>query len=261
VNVDDPYGEILSARIAASGLARWTFAVEYGADVCAREIERTATGMRFRLVEDREGARFDATVDLQLIGRFNVANALAAAATARAAGFTFDDVVVGLSQPVVVPGRVERIDAGQPFAVYVDYAHTPDALARVLDAAREHAQRDVIAVFGCGGDRDRAKRPLMGRMVAERADLAVLTSDNPRSEDPDAIAAEVLPGLHEGRARVLVELDRRAAIAAALHAATDGSVVVIAGKGHETGQTIGDVTIPFDDRTVAREELGALGWS
>ncbi len=187
---------------------------------------------------------------------------MAAAATARAAGFSLETVAAGLGEPLVVPGRFERVDAGQPFPVLVDYAHTPDALARVLAAARPLAGRDgrVICVFGCGGDRDRAKRPLMGRAVATGADVAVLTSDNPRSEDPRAIADAVLPGLTDGPAVVTVELDRRAAVATALAAARAGDVVVLAGKGHESGQTTGGRTVPFDDRVVAREELGALGW-
>jgi UDP-N-acetylmuramoyl-L-alanyl-D-glutamate--2,6-diaminopimelate ligase len=202
-------------------------------------------------------------VHLGLIGTFNLSNALAAAATARAAGFDLETVAAGLAQPLVVPGRFERVDAGQPFSVLVDYAHTPDALARVLAAARPltSAGGRVICVFGAGGDRDSAKRPLMGRAVAAGADLAVLTSDNPRSEDPQAIADAVLPGLADGPASVRVDLDRRAAIAGALADARAGDVVVIAGKGHETGQTFTrNRTVPFDDRAVAREELGALGW-
>jgi len=168
-----------------------------------------------------------------------------------------------LSEPLIVPGRFERVDAGQPFPVLVDYAHTPDALSRVLAAARPltGAGGRVICVFGCGGDRDSAKRPLMGRAVAAAADVAVLTSDNPRSEDPQSIADAVLPGLADGLAAVTVELDRRAAIAVALAEARAGDVVVLAGKGHETGQTFTrNRTVPFDDRTVAHEELGALGW-
>jgi UDP-N-acetylmuramoyl-L-alanyl-D-glutamate--2,6-diaminopimelate ligase len=168
-------------------------------------------------------------------------------------------VVAGIEAPLVVPGRFETVDGGQPFTVLVDYAHTPDALARVLDAARPVARGRLLVVFGCGGDRDRDKRPLMGRVAGQRADLAVLTSDNPRSEDPEAIAAAVTPGLREGAVTLVVELDRRAAIRYALSDASPGDVVVIAGKGHETGQTAGGVTTPFDDRVVAREELEALG--
>jgi UDP-N-acetylmuramoyl-L-alanyl-D-glutamate--2,6-diaminopimelate ligase len=261
VNVDDPRGVELRGRATDDGLDVWTYAVDDPtADVGATAVTFGPTATRAAIVDRRSAV--EAVVELPLVGSFNLANALGAAATARAAGIPFDAVVVGLGDPVVVPGRVERIDAGQPFAVLVDYAHTPDALARVLSAARPLARPGgrVLCVFGCGGDRDPGKRPLMGAAVAEGADVAVLTSDNPRSEDPQAIADAVLPGL-SGARTVRVELDRRAAIADALDDAEPGDVVVIAGKGHETGQTAHDITVPFDDRVVAREELGALGWS
>jgi UDP-N-acetylmuramoyl-L-alanyl-D-glutamate--2,6-diaminopimelate ligase len=261
VNVDDPRGVELVARATADGIDVWTFAVDDArADVGATDVDFGVRGTRATILDRRHGAH--APVELPLVGAFNVANALAAAATALAGGFDFDAVVGGLGDPVVVPGRFERVDAGQPYAVLVDYAHTPDALARVLAAARPLAGRAgrVLCVFGCGGDRDPGKRPLMGQAVARGADVAVLTSDNPRSEDPQAIADAVLPGLADARA-VRVELDRRAAIAGALADARDGDVVVIAGKGHETGQTAQGRTLPFDDRVVAREELEALGWS
>jgi UDP-N-acetylmuramoyl-L-alanyl-D-glutamate--2,6-diaminopimelate ligase len=261
VNLDDERGASLVQRSRAEGLDVWTYAVgDAAADVGATSIELGVRATRATLLDRRSGA--DAVVELPLVGSFNLANALAAAATARAAGFPFDVVAAGLVEPVVVPGRLERVDAGQPFAVLVDYAHTPDALGRVLAAARPLAGEGgkVVCVFGCGGDRDVAKRPLMGQAVAAGADVAVLTSDNPRSEDPQAIADAVLPGLAAAR-EVHVQLDRRAAIAAALASARDGDVVVVAGKGHETGQTAGGRTLPFDDRVVAREELEALGWS
>jgi UDP-N-acetylmuramoyl-L-alanyl-D-glutamate--2,6-diaminopimelate ligase len=260
VNVDDAHGRVLGERATRAGLDVWTYAVDDpGADLGAVDVSYGARATRARLVDRRDGV--DAVVDLPLVGSFNLANALAAAAAARAAGFGLDAVFAGLADPVVVPGRVERVDAGQPFAVLVDYAHTPDALTRVLGAARSLAGPDgrVVCVFGAGGDRDAAKRPLMGAAVAAGADVAVLTSDNPRSEDPRAIADAVLPGL-DGAAEVQVELDRRAAIAAALSVAAPGDVVVVAGKGHETGQTANGLTVPFDDRVVAREELEALGW-
>ncbi|MDQ1532246.1 MAG: UDP-N-acetylmuramoyl-L-alanyl-D-glutamate--2,6-diaminopimelate ligase, partial [Actinomycetota bacterium] len=168
-----------------------------------------------------------------------------------------DAIVTGLSTPLVVPGRMERIDNDRGLEVLVDYAHTPEALEQAIAAARSIAEPDgrVIVVFGCGGDRDRQKRPKMGA-AAERADLAVLTSDNPRSEDPAAIAADVVAGVPERR--LVVQLDRRAAIRDALAIAHVGDVVLIAGKGHEQGQISAGVTVPFDDRTVAREELEAL---
>jgi len=261
VNVDDAHGVELAARATRDGIDVWTYAVDDpSAVVGATDVVFGATGTRATIVDRRSG--ISAVVDLPLVGPFNLANALAATATARAAGFGFDAVVAGLGDPLVVPGRFERIDGGQPFAVLVDYAHTPDALARVLAASRPLAGSGgrVICVFGCGGDRDPGKRPLMGAAVAAGADVAVLTSDNPRSEDPQAIADAVLPGL-AGARDVRVELDRRVAIAGALADAGPGDVVVIAGKGHETGQTFAQRTEPFDDRVVARAELEALGWS
>jgi UDP-N-acetylmuramoyl-L-alanyl-D-glutamate--2,6-diaminopimelate ligase len=212
-----------------------------------------------RLAAELSGAiTFDAASDpldaaLPLRGRFNRANALAAAAAARALGVDEDAIRHGLEAVEVVPGRFEPVDEGQPFTVVVDYAHTPDALEAVLESARELARGRVICVFGAGGDRDREKRPLMGRVVAELADEALVTSDNPRSEEPAAIAAEVVDGLD-----LDVELDRRRAIERALESAGDGDVVVIAGKGHEQGQEIGGRRIPFDDREVARDALRRL---
>ncbi|HEX2040421.1 MAG TPA: UDP-N-acetylmuramoyl-L-alanyl-D-glutamate--2,6-diaminopimelate ligase [Acidimicrobiales bacterium] len=196
-------------------------------------------------------------VRLRLGGSFNRENAACAAAVAEVLGVPRHVVVAGLEAVESVPGRFERVDAGQPFAVVVDYAHTPDALAQVLAAAREEAAGRVVVVFGCGGDRDRAKRPLMGRVAVEGGDLAILTDDNPRSEDAADIRAAVLAGVPHGRS-VMVEPDRRAAIRLAVREAGAGDVVVIAGKGHETGQTFGTTTLPFDDRVVAREELEAL---
>ncbi len=190
-------------------------------------------------------------VGLKLKGRFNVENALAAAAAARLLGAGDEAVATGLATVPGVPGRFERVDEGQPFAVIVDYAHKPGALEHVLRTARELASGRLICVFGCGGDRDRGKRPQMGRIVWELADRAILTSDNPRSEDPAAIAAEVLAGAPE----LEVEPDRAAAIALAIASAAAGDVVVIAGKGHEQGQEIAGVVHPFDDREVAREAL------
>jgi UDP-N-acetylmuramoyl-L-alanyl-D-glutamate--2,6-diaminopimelate ligase len=177
------------------------------------------------------------------------------------AGVDLDAAVAGVAALSGVPGRMERVDVGQPFSVLVDYAHTPDSLENVLRAARRLAgDRQVLVVVGCGGDRDRAKRPLMGRAAAELADVAVLTSDNPRSEDPLAILDAMMAGARGvAGARVAVEVDRRAGIAAALAAASPGDVVVIAGKGHEPYQELADHTIDFDDRLVARELLAGRG--
>jgi UDP-N-acetylmuramoyl-L-alanyl-D-glutamate--2,6-diaminopimelate ligase len=194
-------------------------------------------------------------IDLKLPGRFNIENALAAVAAARALGVGENEIKQGIEAVDRVPGRFDRVDEGQPFTVFVDYAHTPGALETALAAARELGRGGrVICVFGAGGDRDRAKRPLMGQVVSELADLSLVTSDNPRSEDPAAIAAEVVDGLD-----LEVELDRRRAIERALELARPGDVVVIAGKGHEQGQEIGGRRLPFDDRQVAREALRRLG--
>jgi UDP-N-acetylmuramoyl-L-alanyl-D-glutamate--2,6-diaminopimelate ligase len=219
-------------------------------------------------VEDEYGARLAAEipdaltfrpdddlgdVQLKLRGRFNVENALAAAAAARALGIADDAIKRGLEAIERVPGRFDAVDEGQPFSVLVDYAHTPGALEAALDSARELARGRVICVFGAGGDRDRDKRPLMGQVVLELADVALVTSDNPRSEDPAAIAADVVDGLD-----LDVELDRRRAIERALEQAREGDVVVIAGKGHEQGQEIAGQKLPFDDAEVAREALRRL---
>ena len=260
-NLDDPHGVELGRRASCRGLPVVTYAVGDGsADVGADNVQVGATGNQFELVDRRSGAV--APVQSPLVGDFNVANALAAAATALAAGLPFDAVASGLSAPLVVPGRLERISGAQPFAAVVDYAHTPSALTHVLRAARVLGNPGgrVIAVFGCGGDRDREKRPLMGEAAAEGADFVVVTSDNPRSEDPAAIVEEIRPGLRHG-APFTIELDRRAAIRLALEHAEPGDVVVVAGKGHETDQTIGATTVAFDDRAVTRDELERLGWS
>jgi len=259
VSTDDPYGCVLRDRALANGLDVWTYAVDdSSADLRAEAVECSAERTRFALVsvrDDREVVIESTT----LLGDFNVMNMLAAAATARAGNLPFDAVVAGLSSPIHVPGRFERVDGGGDLSVIVDYAHTPDALEHVLSAARVLTRFDgeVAVVYGCGGDRDRAKRPLMGAAAARLADRAYLTSDNPRSEDPAAIAADVLAGVPADR-RPVVELDRRLAIRRALADAGRGDVVVIAGKGHETGQTVGAVTRPFDDRVVAREELQSV---
>jgi UDP-N-acetylmuramoyl-L-alanyl-D-glutamate--2,6-diaminopimelate ligase len=193
-----------------------------------------------------------AGIDLKLRGRFNVTNALGARAAARLLGIDDDAITRGLESVRGVPGRFESIEEGQPFSVIVDYAHTADALANVLRTARDLGDGRLICVFGAGGDRDRDKRPQMGRVVSELADLAIVTSDNPRSEDPHAIIEAILAG---ASGDVEVEPDRAAAIARAVEIAHAGDVVVIAGKGHEQGQQFADRTLPFDDRDAARDAL------
>jgi UDP-N-acetylmuramoyl-L-alanyl-D-glutamate--2,6-diaminopimelate ligase len=244
LNVDDPYGRRLARSISVP-------TVEYSVQ-SLEDVE---------VHPDRHRYRWRGHwVEVPLGARFNVANSLAAATTAAALGVSERDVVDALRVPTPVPGRFETVVAGQPFFVVVDYAHTPDGLHAVIDAARDAADGGrVIVVFGCGGDRDRDKRPLMGQVVAERADLAVVTSDNPRSEDPRAIIDDVLSGVSpEYRANALVEPDRETAIGVAFRVARPGDVVVLAGKGHETTQTIGSDVLPFDDRVVARRVLEFL---
>ena len=257
VNTDDPYGRTLVER---ARIPTRTYSLSARADVRARALHAEADGTTFVLQANEFG--LDATVRFRLLGRFNVMNALSAATTALVAGFSPDSVVAGLEAPVIVPGRMERVDAGQAFPVFVDYAHTPDGLDTVLAASRGlvgHGR--VIALFGCGGDRDPSKRTEMGRVVGRRADVVLLTSDNPRSEDPARIAAEAEIGLREVGAHYHVELDRRAAIRQAFAQAREGDVVLLLGKGCEHGQITGGVTVPFDDRVVARGELEALAWT
>jgi UDP-N-acetylmuramoyl-L-alanyl-D-glutamate--2,6-diaminopimelate ligase len=248
---DDPRGRELLARLRAAGSG--VTATPYSlAD--AEDLTLSPAGASFRWRGE--------PVELALAGRFNVTNAVAAGAAAEALGIEPGAVARGLSSATPVPGRFEAIDSGQRFTVIVDYAHKPDALDQALRSARELAVsgRRLLVVFGCGGDRDVAKRPLMGEVATRLADEVILTSDNPRSEDPLAIIDDVRAGIPPGAAAtVAVEPDRRRAIESAVAEARPGDVVVIAGKGHESTQTIGDTVRPFDDREVARASLAALG--
>jgi UDP-N-acetylmuramoyl-L-alanyl-D-glutamate--2,6-diaminopimelate ligase len=242
VNLDDPYGR----RLAEAFPDAVTFAIDHDAQLRATDVRSTLTGSTFRL----DGTE----LRTPLPGRFNVSNVLGAIAVARALGVDDATIAQALVGAGRVPGRFEPVDEGQGFAVLVDYAHTPDSLENVLRAARELTHGRVIVTFGAGGDRDTAKRPLMGR-AAEAADVVIVTSDNPRSEDPEAIIAQILAGISRD---VDVEVDRARAIARAIEVARDGDVVVIAGKGHEQGQEFeGGRKLPFDDVTVAREALRA----
>jgi UDP-N-acetylmuramoyl-L-alanyl-D-glutamate--2,6-diaminopimelate ligase len=262
VNVGDPYGRRLAEEI--DGVC--TFAMgEEQADYRATDLRCDFGGCSFTL-HTPAGMR---EVALGLAGRFNVANALGALAATHVLGGDLDVLVTALERGVRVPGRMEAVDEGQNFAVLVDYAHTPDSLENVLGAAREltrtgeQEEGRVMCVFGAGGDRDRGKRPLMGEIAARAADVVVVTSDNPRSEDPEAIISEILAGTARaaqlGRARPIESIvDRREAISRAIADARTGDVVVIAGKGHEQGQELGDGRkLPFDDVSVARDVLRA----
>jgi UDP-N-acetylmuramoyl-L-alanyl-D-glutamate--2,6-diaminopimelate ligase len=245
VNVDDGYG----ARLAAELGDATTFALDAEADYRATELETDLGGSHFT-VNTPDGPL---ALHSPLRGRFNVYNVVGALATARALGVDAATCAEAIGTAGQVPGRFETVDEGQPFAVLVDYAHTPDSLENVLRAARPLTRGRLRVVFGCGGDRDRGKRPMMGEIARRLADDVFVTSDNPRSEDPEAIIAEILVG--SGPA-VEHDADRHAAIARAIETARTGDIVVIAGKGHEQGQEFADGRkIPFDDVTVAREVL------
>ena len=249
VNVANEYGRRLADELRTPGQdSLLTFGFADDADIRPEQLELDANGAR--LVAGGIQLR------TSLRGRFNVENVLAAVALARLLGIENDSIAAGIEALKGVPGRFEAVDEGQAFAVIVDYSHKPEALENVLHTARELAPNRLICVFGCGGDRDRGKRPVMGRIAAELADVAIVTSDNPRSEDPEAIIAEVVEGAD---ASLEAEPDRATAIERALALAQEGDVVVIAGKGHEQGQELADRTIPFDDREVARHVLRRLG--
>ncbi len=247
INVGDAYGRRLAEELQGQDRLM-TFGFGDDAELRPESLDLGPRGARFTA----DGLE----LETRLRGRFNVENVLGAVAAARLLGIEDEAIARGVRELRGVPGRFEAVDEGQPFAVLVDYAHTPDSLENVLRTARDLAQNRLICVFGCGGDRDRGKRPLMGRIASELADLAIVTSDNPRSEEPDAIIGEILAG---ATGDVEVEPDRREAIARAIDAAEEGDVVVIAGKGHEQGQQFADRTVPFDDRDVAREALRRLG--
>jgi UDP-N-acetylmuramoyl-L-alanyl-D-glutamate--2,6-diaminopimelate ligase len=246
-NLDDELGRRLAGEAGLLG-----FAVDAPAPVRPAAASGLGTGIAARIATPRGPVE----VESRLRGRFNLANLTGAVAVGELLGLPHEAVAAGIASVHGVPGRFEAVEAGQPFPVIVDYAHTPDSLENVLRAARELVgDGRLICVFGCGGDRDRGKRPQMGAAAAALADVAVVTSDNPRSEQPEAIIDEILAGMGDGAARRVVEPDRRAAIAWAIGEGAAGDVVVIAGKGHEQGQERHGVKTPFDDRTVAREEI------
>jgi UDP-N-acetylmuramoyl-L-alanyl-D-glutamate--2,6-diaminopimelate ligase len=252
VNLDDGRG---SAVKAASPAPVWTYALRHPADLRAERVRLSATGTFFAAVTP--AGRFD--IESPLVGEHNVYNILAAIGVGLHEGLKPAMIQQGLQRVRNVPGRFERVEAGQNFTVVVDYAHTEDALIRLLTAAQALKQGRIITVFGCGGDRDRGKRPKMGRAAAERSDQVKLTCDNPRTEKSASILREVEAGLkavpEHRRARFLGISDRRLAITAAVQQAQTGDMVLIAGKGHEDYQIIGNTRLHFDDREVAREAL------
>lgn len=250
IDIDDPYGAELAAALGDV----WTVGRSSHASVRAVAERPLADSTGFMLVTPVGSA----DLVLPLAGAYNVSNALTAAACALAQGVSLGQVIDGLGHAPQVPGRLERIDEGQSFTVLVDYAHTPDSLAKAIAAVRAVTPGRVITVFGCGGDRDPEKRPMMGAVAGAASDVVIVTSDNPRSEDPVGIILAIEDGLAGTPARHTAVVDRRSAIAEALGMALPGDAVLIAGKGHEDYQIFSDRTIHFDDREVAREELRAL---
>ncbi|MDR2712021.1 MAG: UDP-N-acetylmuramoyl-L-alanyl-D-glutamate--2,6-diaminopimelate ligase [Clostridiales bacterium] len=253
INIDDPSaGEFLA-------LARgdiWTYGTAQKARLRLLDYSLSSLGTVFDLRYRKQGAKEQIySIKIPLIGRFNIYNALAAIAAALAEGFEIGEVIQALAAMPQVPGRFELLDEGQDFTVAVDYAHSPDGLQKILATAREMNPRRLICVFGCGGDRDRTKRPIMGRIAGENSDFAIITSDNPRSEEPEAIVREVESGVQETAARYLVQVNRRDAIESAIAMAKPGDILLIAGKGHEDYQLVKGRVLPFDDRETARHYL------
>jgi UDP-N-acetylmuramoyl-L-alanyl-D-glutamate--2,6-diaminopimelate ligase len=253
INRDDEYAARI--RTGKETQVLW-YGLGKGATVRARHISSGFDGLRFEV--HAENRHF--TVQSPLIGRINVYNILAACCAGLSYGLPAETIAQGIASCRAVPGRFERVDEGQPFVVVVDYAHTDDALRNTISMARSLEPKRVVTLFGCGGDRDRTKRPIMGEVAAELSDFVVLTSDNPRSEDPIAIMNDVLVGLRRKDTPCLAEPDRATAIRRAIEEARPGDLIILAGKGHETYQVLKDRTIPFDDREVAREVLRGFGY-
>jgi UDP-N-acetylmuramoyl-L-alanyl-D-glutamate--2,6-diaminopimelate ligase len=256
VNADDPYGERIAAAFPA---AIWKYGIDGPADIRAESVRISLEGVEF-LVRTPFGSE---EIRSTLVGRHNVYNILGAIGAGLQQDVPLPIIAQGISRLGNVPGRFERVEAGQPFKVIVDYAHTDDALYRLLSTAQAVKTGRIITVFGCGGDRDRGKRPKMGRIAAVYSDVVVVTSDNPRTEDARGIIDEIEPGIkagltETGRGKYVIRPDRREAIETAIREAQAGDLVLIAGKGHEDYQVIGTTKHPFDDRVVAREALAAL---
>jgi UDP-N-acetylmuramoyl-L-alanyl-D-glutamate--2,6-diaminopimelate ligase len=249
VNLDDQYSGLVIESTKGDVI---TYGINSAADVRGSEIDVSASSVSLVISYEGESRR----VRVPMGGYFNAYNSLAATAACFGIGIDFESVVTGLETANKVSGRFESVDCGQDFGVLVDYAHTPDGLENVLTTARKLTDKRLIVVFGCGGNRDQGKRPIMGRIAAELADVVIVTSDNPRKEEPEAIIRGILDGMPEGVSPEVV-IDRRAAIVHAIKMAEKGDLVVIAGKGHEDYQIFADRTIHFDDREVAREILSS----
>lgn len=248
VNADDPFAKQIIEATRAKVL---TYGIKAPADLIACEIKSSIRGSSFK-VKTPKG-----TLDLKtaLIGEYNIYNILAAVSLAVSEGIDFEYIQEAVQNFKGTPGRLQKIDCGQDFSVFIDYAHTDDALAKVLGALKKLTKKRIIAVFGCGGDRDKTKRPRMGRVAAELADFLVITSDNPRSEDPRSIIEEIVKGLPDGFKKYKIFLDRKKAIETSLEMAEDGDMVLIAGKGHESYQILKDTVVTFEDGKIAEEIL------
>ena len=248
INTDDSYGRRLADEIKVPVV---TFGFHPAADIHVREWESRLDGTDL-VLDTREG---EIVFNTQLVGRPNVYNIMAATGAALELGLTREQVRAGIEALPGVPGRMERVNEGQDYLVIVDYAHSPASLENLLETAGQLPHQKIITVFGCGGDRDRAKRPVMGEIAARLSDAVIATSDNPRSEDPDAILREIEPGLRRGSEHYRIEPDRRVAIQVAINMAGTDDIVIISGKGHETYQLVNGMKLPFDDREVAREMI------
>lgn len=256
INADDAYGAELTIKAREAGSEVFSYGLDAG-EFRAEDVRMSASGMEFTLITPNGSA----AIQTKLTGRVNVYNLLAASAAAYARGLTLDEIVAGAAALKCVPGRFQAVDAGQPFTVVVDYAHTDDALRNLIMLAHEFVKPvdgRVITLFGCGGDRDRTKRPLMGRAAGEGSDFVVLTSDNPRSEEPEAILRDALPGVEATGVEFVAEADRAKAIQIAIEHAKPGDIVLLAGKGHEKTQTLRDRVIPFNDVEIAANAIHTL---
>ncbi len=247
LNSDDPRSAKIMGVLEVPHL---TYGLQSGCEISGSEIQLSPQGTDFVL----STPRWEARAHLRLLGEFNVYNALAAAAVAYHLDYPQEAIISGLESVENVPGRAERVDCGQPFTVLVDYAHTPEALRGVIKLARSVCARGIITIFGCGGERDRAKRAIMGRISGELADVTIITSDNPRGEDPEKIIEDITAGIPAGT-KIKKIVDRKEAIKEGLASAEEGDGVIIAGKGHEDYQVVGDQIFRFSDREVAEELL------
>lgn len=251
INADDPHSDVLRQKTKVKVI---TYAIEQDADIKAKDIQVTLKGLNLKVITPQG----ELDLSLNLTGLFNVYNTMAAIGAAIALGVSLEAIKKGLECIQGVAGRFELVDQGQDFAVVVDYAHTPDSLENILKTAQSFVNGRIISVFGCGGDRDRTKRPIMGKIGTTYSDYSIITSDNPRSEEPAQITADVEVGAREGRGEYEIIVDRKEAIKKAISQAQTGDMVIIAGKGHETYQIFRQGTVPFDDREVAREFLRGI---